>query len=266
MFDIKKMFGLTGKVVAATGATGYLCQNFIEACVQSGADIAAMDMPGTEEKLKNLKERLEKEYDVTVRTYTLNIGSEEDIQMTATQIQADFGHIDGLINSAGINIHGRVEDYMIEDYERLMNINVCGTFAMCKHFGKIMCEQKSGSIVNIASFCGTIVNKPPRTMSGYCTSKAAVLHMTRAVAGEFGEANVRVNSVSPGYLEQGMNNVKNFMKLSDPSILKDSLDHTPMHRVASPAELVGAVIYYLSDASTFTTGTDTVIDGGFQLW
>ena len=90
--------------------------------------------------------------------------------------------------------------------------------------------------------------------------------MTRALAGEFGEHNVRVNSISPGYLERGMSNVKNFKVLTDPSIFEDSLKHTPMHRVGRSSELAGAVVYLLSDASTFTTGIDIVIDGGYTIW
>lgn len=266
MVNVAQLFSLKGKVVAATGATGYLCQNFIEACAQSGADIAAIDMKGTEEKLEELAQRMRSEYGVQVKCYTADNSDEEEVKAVAEAIKNDFGRVDGLINSAGINIHGKVADYTAEDYNRLMQINVTGTFVMCKHFGAIMREQKFGSIVNIASFGGTIINKPPRTMSGYCTSKAAVLHMTRAVAGEFGADNVRCNSVSPGFLERGMSNVKNFVKLSDPSIQQDSLNNTPMHRVGAPHELAGAVVYLLSDASTFTTGIDIVIDGGYQLW
>lgn len=266
MVNVAELFSLKGKVVTATGATGYLCQNFIEACAQSGADIAAIDMKGTEEKLEALAERIHKDCGVQVKCYTADNSSEEDVKSVAEAIKADFGKVDGLINSAGINIHGKVEDYTAEDYNRLMQINVTGTFVMCKHFGAIMCQQKFGSIVNIASFGGTIINKPPRTMSGYCTSKAAVLHMTRAVAGEFGASNVRCNSVSPGFLEHGMSHVKNFVQLSDPSIQQDTLNNTPMHRVGAPHELSGAVVYLLSDASTFTTGIDIIIDGGYQVW
>lgn len=159
-----------------------------------------------------------------------------------------------------------LKDYTGKDYERLMNINVAGTFLCCKYFGKYMVDQKQGSIVNIASFTGTIVNKPPFNMSGYCTSKAGLLHLTRSVASEYGEYNVRVNSVSPVFLEKGMSNVKNFIKLNDPRVFENSMNNTPMHRVGKPSELIGAVIYLLSAASTYTTGIDIVIDGGYHVW
>lgn len=266
MLNVAKLFSLEGKTIAATGATGYLCQNFLEACAQSKANLAAIDMPGTEKNLEALSQHLQSQYGVSVKTYTANIVDEDEVQKTAGIIQKDFGNIDGLINSAGINIHGKLSDYTEEDYTKLMKVNVSGTFVMCKHFGEIMCNQGHGSIVNIASFGGTIINKPPRTMSGYCTSKAAVLHLTRAVAAEYGAYNVRCNSVSPGFLEHGMSNVKNFVKLTDPAIQADTLKNTPMHRVGAPHELAGAVLYLLSDASSFTTGIDMIIDGGYQLW
>lgn len=266
MFNMREMFQLTGKTVAVTGPTGYLGPIFIEACAQMGADIAAIGRPQSEEKLSALCERIKTTYHVEAKHYAFDILNEESVEACAQSIKKDFGRIDGLINCAGVNCHGSVAEYTIEDYERLMTINICGTFNVSKHFGAIMCNDKKGSIVNVASFGGTIVTLPPRTMSGYCTSKAGVMHLTRALAGEFGEHNVRVNSISPGYLEHGMSNVKNFKILNDSSIFEDTLKHTPMHRVGSPSELAGAVIYLLSDASTFTTGIDIVVDGGFVIW
>ena len=91
-------------------------------------------------------------------------------------------------------------------------------------------------------------------------------YYTRSVASEYGEYNVRVNSVSPGFLEKGMSNVKNFIKLNDPRVFENSMNNTPMHRVGKPTELIGAVLYLLSDASTYTTGIDMIIDGGYHVW
>ena len=138
-----------------------------------------------------------------------------------------------------------------------------------------MCGRKKGSIVNIASMSGFIGNYPPRTMAGYGISKAGVHQLTRCIAAEFGAYNVRVNSISPGFLEKGMSNVKNFMQLTDPGIAEHNLNATPMQLtgpeyygrfVARAEELVGAAVYLLSDASSFTTGIDILIDGGYMLW
>ena len=266
MVNILDLMRLDKKVIVATGATGYLCSHFVEAVAQIGGNLALIDIQANEDKLKILKEKLQDTYGVKVEYYTADNAKEEEIQAVSQQVKDDFGKIDGLINAAGINQHGSIQDYTGEDYARLMNINIVGTFLCCKHFGKYMIDQGSGSIVNIASFTGTIVNKPPFNMSGYCTSKGGVLHLTRSVASEYGEYNVRVNSVSPGFLERGMSNVKNFIKLKDPRVYENSMTNTPMHRVGKPSELAGAVIYLLSDASSYTTGIDMIIDGGYHVW
>ena len=207
------------------------------------------------------------QYGVKVKYYLVDNSKEADVKAVSEQIIANFKTIDGLTNAAGVNQHGSIQDYTGEDYAQLMNINIVGTFLCCKYFGQYMVANKKGSIVNIASFTGTIVNKLPFNMSGYCTSKGGVLHLTRSVASEYGESNVRVNSVSPGFLEKGMSNVKNFIKLDDDlRVFENSMNNTPMHRVGKPIELAGVVLYLLSDASTYTTRIDIMIDGGYHIW
>ncbi len=266
MFDVMKAFQMTGMNVAVTGAAGNLGTHFAEGLAQAGANLAIMDIPGTEERLNGLKTDWESRYGVTVNVYALNIGDEDHVKTVSEKAEADMGPIDGLLNVAGINHHGTVFDYSDEDLDRLMHINVVGTYSCCKWFGKNMCGRKKGSIVNIASMSGFIGNYPPRTMAGYGISKAGVHQLTRCIAAEFGAYNVRVNSISPGFLEKGMSNVKNFMQLTDPGIAEHNLNATPMHRVAKAEELVGAAVYLLSDASSFTTGIDILIDGGYMLW
>ncbi|MGN1181439.1 MAG: SDR family NAD(P)-dependent oxidoreductase, partial [Faecalibacillus sp.] len=197
MKNVLELFQLKDKVIVATGATGYLCSHFVEAVAQAKGNLAIIDIRCNEEKLKKLQMYLKDTYEVKVKYYIADNSQEEDIEKVSQEVIKDFGKIDGLINAAGINQHGSIQDYTGEDYLRLMNINIVGTFLCCKYFGKYMVEQKSGSIVNIASFTGTIVNKPPFNMSGYCTSKGGVLHLTRSIASEYGEYNVRVNSISP---------------------------------------------------------------------
>jgi gluconate 5-dehydrogenase len=264
--NILDSFKLDGRTVVVTGAAGNLGMHFAESIASAGADLAVMDIAPTKDKLEEFAAKLAAEYGVKAVPYTIDISSEADVKDKCEQVMAEFGHIDGLMNVAGINHHGAVAEYTEEDLTRLMNINVNGTFACCKYFGGEMRKQGKGSIVNIASMSGTIVNYPPRTMSGYCISKAAVIHLTKAIAAEYGADNVRVNSISPGFLEKGMSNVRNFVQLDDPGIAEHNLNSTPMHRVARADELCGAAVYLLSDASSFTTGIDLVIDGGYLVW
>lgn len=266
MFDVMEAFQMKGWNIAVTGAAGNLGMYFAEGLAQAGANLAITDMPGTEEKLEKLKEEWESRYKVQVKVYALDIGDENMVKEVSQRAETDMGPMDGLLNVAGINHHGTVFDYSDRDLDRLLHINVAGTYSCCKWFGKNMCDRRKGSIVNIASMSGYIGNYPPRTMAGYGISKAGVHHLTRCIAAEMGAYNVRVNSISPGFLEKGMSNVKNFMQLTDPGIAEHNLNATPMHRVAKAQELVGAAVYLLSDASSFTTGIDILIDGGYMLW
>ncbi len=194
----------------------------------------------------------------------MDVSDEVQIEATAAQIIKDFGPVDGLINAAGVNHHSKIKDYTMADVRRVLDINVAGTFICSKCFGKYMCEQGHGSIVNICSTSGNTVNLPPQVMAAYCTSKGGVKHMTHAFAAEWGEFNVRVNVVSPGHMEQGMSNIKG--KVVYPEVKKMDLERTPMHHVAASWELCGAIIYFLSDASSYTTGSEIVVDGGYILW
>lgn len=266
MGNFSNIFQFKGCVIVATGATGYLCQTFIKSLAEAGANIAAIDMPSARENLVQLADSIREKYHININRYCMDISNELDVKETCATIINDFGKIDGLINAAGINQHGNIEDYTEEDIQNLMRVNIAGTFACCKYFGKEMCKNRKGSIVNIASYTGTLVSKKPRTMSGYDISKAGVVHLTKAVAAEFGEYQVRCNSISPGFLEKGMSNVKNYKALKDMSFYDERMHDIPMGRVASANELIGAVLYYLSDASTYTTGTDLLIDGGLHIW
>jgi gluconate 5-dehydrogenase len=266
MINVMDAFKMNDKVVVVTGAAGNLGMHFAEGLAQVGAKLAVMDIPGTEERLEELANRLADEYKTDVKWYIINIADEENVKNVSDKVEKDFGKIDGLLNCAGINHHGTVFDYSESDLDRVMHVNIVGTYSCCKWFGKKMCDRKEGSIVNIASMSGYIGNYPPRTMAAYGISKAGVHHLTKCIAAEFGAYNVRVNSISPGFLEKGMSNVKNFMQLTDPGIAEHNLNATPMHRVARADELCGAAVYLLSDASTFTTGIDILIDGGYMLW
>lgn len=266
MKNVMDLFSLKGNVTAATGAAGYMCGSFVEAIAQAGSDVALIDRPGTEERLEAVAKELHEKYGVEARGYVMDVSDEKQVEATAKQIAEDFGKIDGLVNAAGVNHHSRIENYTMEDIERVFNINVAGTFICSKHFGAYMRKQKKGSIVNICSTSGNIVNMPPQVMAAYCTSKGGVKHMTHAFAAEWGEDNVRCNAISPGLMEQGMSNIKGKPKDVDPNIVIDFKKRTPMHRACAAWELCGALIYFLSDASSFTTGAEILVDGGYILW
>lgn len=260
------LFSLKGKVIVTTGSTGGLGASFVKNLAWAGADLAILDIEPCKEKLEVLVKEVMEEYGVKAKPYTIDISDEAGIVAVREAILKDFGHIDGLLNMVGINQHGPVSEYTEEDLMRILSVNVAGTFGCCKHFGATLCEQGFGSIVNIASIAASVILRVPRPMCGYSISKAGVVQMTKALAAEFGEHNVRVNAISPGFMETRMSNTKGAIA-ADPAVLKRYVtEDTPMHRNCRADELAGASIYFLSDASTFTTGIDLVIDGGYLLW
>lgn len=255
-------FSLKGKVTLITGGAGGLGFKMIEAVAQAGSDVVIADM--NYEGAKAAAEKLTV-YGIKAKGYKMNIVDEESIMKVKEEVINDFGTIDILINCAAINHHTSIENCSIEDFSRILHVNVAGTFAVIKHFGQILKKKNYGSIINIASHSGTIVNTP-QLQAAYNTSKAALIHLSKCVASEWAPYNVRCNSVSPGYMTQGMSNVKGRSSKPNPEAQKLMMDMSPMKRVGKPEELTGAVIYLASDASSFTTGVDIMVNGGFHVW
>lgn len=266
IMENSNLFSLKGKTIAITGSTGGLGSIMTEHLAAAGADLALIDIDQSAEKLEKNKNELKKQYGTQVFIYIMNSSDETNIKDTAQQIVKDFGHLDGLFNMAGINQHGTVNDHSEADIMRLLQVNVAGTYACCKHFGKIMCEQHHGSILNIASIAGINILHTELTMSGYSISKAGVIQLTKAFAGEFGAFNVRVNCISPGYMQSRMSGTKGAHPINTEKFNCFIKEATPMQRSIRADELCGAAIYFLSDASTATTGVNLPIDGGFLIW
>lgn len=160
--------------------------------------------------------------------------------------------------NAGICMNIPAEEMTLEQWNKVMNINLTGTFLTCQAAGKVMIAQGGGSIINTASMSGHIVNVPQPQCS-YNASKAAVIQLTKSLAVEWALKNVRVNSISPGYIGTELT-------LNSPT-LKPLIEQwnamAPLKRMGKPDELQGIAVYLASDASSFTTGSDFVVDGAF---
>ena len=136
----------------------------------------------------------------------------------------------------------------LEVWQKVVGVNLTGTFLMCRTFGNRMLQQGHGNIVNVASMSGLVVNPLPQQQCAYNSSKAGVIMLTKCMANEWAQRGVRVNAICPGF--------------TDPAVAK-WIGGTPMGRVAQPDEMVGLVLYFASDASTFTTGAVLSVDGGY---
>lgn len=252
------LFSLKSKVAVVTGGGQGIGLAVCEAYAQQGADIAMWDITDTTaiaEKLANL-------YGVRVLSYVCDVTISADVERTVNKIVEDFGDIDIFVANAGINIPvGTILNEQNADdknWLRVMDINLNGVYYCCKNVGKVFAKKKDGkkgSLIITGSMSGHIINTPVH-QAAYNASKASVIHLAKSLAVEFVEF-ARVNSVSPGYINSGIND-----HLPTSTRLR-WWSTVPMAREGLPRELVGAFVYFASDASTYTTAADLIIDGGW---
>lgn len=257
--SILDRFSLNGKVSIITGGErgiGFaIAKGFAEAgskIVIAGMDEASM-ATATEELRAMGTECLAVKTDVT---------DEAQIAKMVQTVVDTFGHIDVLVNNAGSGRGNPAEKMPAEDFRWVLDINLTSQFLVSKAVGNVMLEQGKGSIVNIASMYGIIVNNP-QPQCNYNTSKAGSIMLTKSLACEWAERGVRVNCISPGYTRTAL--IQKRFDNHDP-ILNEWLRFVPMNRFASPDELVGAALYLASDAASYTTGTMLSVDGGYTCW
>jgi len=191
----------------------------------------------------------------------LDVRSTESVDAAVAAVVASAGRLDVAVNGPGTGLNKPTEEMTDDDWSTIIDTNLTGTFRACRAEGRVMLQQGGGSIINIASMSARIVNNPQR-QAAYNASKAGIVHYSKSLAGEWGDRGIRVNSVSPGYTETALTAVSRAM----PDRLKSWQDKTPLGRVAKPDEMAGAVVYLASDASTFVTGSDMIVDGGYSIW
>lgn len=191
----------------------------------------------------------------------LDVTSSSSVDGVVEEIVGRHGRLDISVHGAGARLNKPAEDTTDEEWRAVFDTNTDGVFRCCRAVGSAMLAHGGGAIVNIASMSAHSVNRPQR-QAAYNASKAAVVQYTRSLAGEWGGLGIRVNSVSPGYTETAMTAVSR----SKPEMVEAWLSKTPLHRFAKPHEIAGAVVYLASDASSFVTGTDVAVDGGYTVW
>ena len=255
---ILEKFSLKDRVGIVTGGGRGLGRNFCLSYAEAGAHVVVAELdtqtgPGTAGEVESLgRKALFVETDVTSK--------ENVFDMVEKTLEA-FGRVDFIMNNAGVVSQGAAETVVEEEWQRVIDINLNGVFFCCQAVARPMIEQRSGSIVNIASMSGVIVNYP-QTQASYNASKAAVAHLSKSLASEWAQHNIRVNAISPGYMRTDMT----APHIDNPEYGGKWLAATPMGRAGSPEELAPLAIFLASDASSFMTGSEVVIDGGFTIW
>jgi NAD(P)-dependent dehydrogenase (short-subunit alcohol dehydrogenase family) len=250
------LFDLTGKVALVTGASRGIGESIARLLAAQGAKvvISSRKLEGCEAVAESIRQA-----GGDAVAIPCHIGDVEQISAIFEKIETDFGHLDILVNNAATNPHfGHILDTDLDAFQKTVDVNIRGYFRMCQLGGKLMKKSGGGAIVNVASVNGVI----PGSFQGiYSVTKAAVISMTKAFAKECAGMHIRVNALLPGATDTkfAATLVKN------PAILKTALTHIPMNRVAEPDEMAGAVLYLVSDAASYTTGTCLNVDGGYLL-
>lgn len=252
MSYLEKMFGLQGKVAVVTGGGRGIGQAVAKGLAQAGAEVVILSRSGADETLRLIEEVGGKAYYIPT-----NVTKEASVDAAFSKILDRSGSIDIVFNNAGICMHQTTLEATIEEFREVLDVNLTGEFIVARAAGRIMIERGiKGSIINMASISGTIVNIPQWQCS-YNASKAGVIQMTRSLALEWAEQGIRVNSLSPGYIATPM-------AADTPQELRDAwMPLIPVHRMADPEELITAVLYLASDKSSYTSGSDVIVDGAY---
>lgn len=253
--SILDQFILSGKKAFITGGARGIGKSVAMALAEAGADIAIVDLDlATAEKTAVELSEL----GVQTLAVKTDVTNPQDVDAMIDTILAAFGTIDIAFNNAGICINQSAAEMTFEAWKKVIDINLTGVFLTARAAARVMIRNRKGSIINTASMSGHIVNEP-QPQCAYNASKAGVIQLTRSLAAEWIPYNVRVNSISPGYIGTEMT-------LSAKQWIPGWVERTPQKRMGTPEELQGAVLYLASDAATFTTGTDLIVDGGFTCW
>lgn len=249
----RDIFSLKGKVCIITGGNQGIGKVVAGYIADAGADVVIFDINDASEVAKAIAE----EYGVRTMAYVCDVTKPDMVKQCVEDAAEKMGTLDLLFNNAGIVYHEAAETCPPERWNSVINVNLNGIYYVAQAFGKYLIDHnKTGNIVNTASMSGTIVNVPQEQAS-YNASKAGVRQLTKSLAVEWAEFGIRVNCISPGYIATELTG---FVSQE----WRDAWHKViPFKRMGTPEELAGAVIYLLSDAATYTSGTDLIIDGCF---
>lgn len=269
----RSLFDLTGKVAVVTGGAGILGQHFCAGLAESGAKVAVVDLQAA--KATELARKIRDDYSTQAIGIACDVSKSESVEAMVEQVISEFGEINILHNNAAGKsedldaFFASFEDYSLEQWRQIMSVNLDGMFLVAQALGKQMVTQeKGGSIIQTASIYGVMA--PDRRIydgsfylgrqidspAVYSASKAGVIGLTKYLASYWAEQKIRVNTLTPGGVESGQNS----------EFQQKYSARVPLGRMAKPTEIVGALLYLASDASSYVTGQNLIVDGGLSAW
>lgn len=271
--SFKELFNLNNKTAIVTGGAGILGSHFCRGLADAGAKVAVVDIHLENANL--LAEEIEFAYGVRAKGIYCDITSEQSVIEMVKETIKEFGTIDILHNNAAgksSNLEAffsPFEEYELDQWKEIMSTNLDSMFLVAKHVGKVIKQQKTGgSIIQTASIYGVMgpdnriyegsyyLDRQINTPAIYSASKGGVVALTKYLATYWANDGIRVNTITPGGVESGQNDV----------FIQNYSNRIPLGRMAKPEEMVGALIYLASDASSYVTGQNILVDGGLSAW
>lgn len=266
-------FDLTGKIAVVTGGAGILGQHCCRGLAEAGASVAVVDLK--EVAAATLAAELESKHGRRMLGVTCDVSDPVSVDAMVGTIKAAFGRIDILHNNAAAKsddlaaFFAPFEDYSLEQWRKIMSVNLDGAFLVAQSVGRQMVAQGTGgSIIQTASIYGVVapdqriyegseyMGRSINTPAVYSASKAGIIGLTGYLATYWASHNIRVNTLTPGGIESGQNE----------TFIRRYSGRVPMNRMAKVTELVGALLYLASDASSYVTGQNLIVDGGWVIW
>ncbi len=266
-------FNLDGKTAIVTGGAGILGSHFCSGLAEAGANVAVVDI--NIEEAQNVANSITTRFGVRAVAFECDITSEMSVKGMVESVLAEFGEISILHNNAAGKSNNLdaffadFEDYDLAQWKEIMGTNLDGMFLVAKHVGKVMKEQqKGGSIIQTSSIYGVMapdqriyegsyyLDRQINSPAIYSASKAGVIGLTKYLATYWAKEGIRVNAITPGGVESGQND----------TFKKNYSNRIPLGRMSQPEEMVGALIYLASDASSYVTGQNIIVDGGLNAW
>jgi 2-deoxy-D-gluconate 3-dehydrogenase len=248
-----------GQVALVTGTGTGIGQATALALAAAGAHVAGTELPNRLHAAAETARSAAREYGVETVALPLDVTRNEQIAACVAEVMERFGRVDILVNNAGVNRLQAAVEITEETWDHILGVNLKGTFFMAQAVGRTMIARRRGAIVNIASKMGV---GGYHLRAAYCASKAGVVNLTRALAVEWARYGIRVNCVGPTFVESATNATL----FQEEQFFAETVARIPLGHIATPADIVGAVVYLASPASGMVTGHTLLVDGGWSAW